>query len=255
MTIAPYLDRLSALPPVQAVRVKGRAVRGKDGAETDAEIEIKTSARRYRLWVEHKRVRLTAIAATALQAAADASIVMAPVITGEAATRLAERAINYVDLAGNCHLHLGDDVDVHVEGHRAPRVAPEDRGIRAAGYQALFTYLAGADLAAPVRVIDKLAGVSRQAAHQMRTRLIAEGFVLEVRDSLRWNARRRDDALRRWLEGYVAAVRPRLLIGTYRPRARTPDELERVLTTHAGPPGARWRRPAPRLFRAARGRR
>ena len=170
-------------------------------------------------------------------------LVVAPAIAGEAAGRLVDGGVNYVDLTGNCHLALGRDVYIHVEGKRPLRAAPPDRGIRAAGFQVLFTYLSGPYLALPVRAVGQLAGVSRQAVLEMRQRLLAEGYVVESAKgaALRWNPRRRDDALRRWFEGYRSTVRPRLLEGVYRTRSRDPDEIAAAIESTAGPPGDRWR--------------
>lgn len=235
-----YLERLRALPPVRTATVKRARSRDAD-VET---LAVKTVSKTYELAVTHAHRRLSPITAAALlfkRGAPPRRIVMAPLIAGGVARSFVDAGINYVDLVGNCHLVLDREVYVHVEGNRAPRAAPADRGIRAAGYQVLFAYLASQDLRLTVREVGALAGVSRQAALEMRDRMVAEGYLIESTSGLRWDTRRRDDALRRWLEGYRATVRPRLLHGTFRTRRREPDEIAAMIESIGGPPGDRWR--------------
>jgi hypothetical protein len=234
-----YLERLRALPAL--TRVDRVAAPGPADRAVDAVLEVHAGRRRHRLVVEAKGAPLSKIVAAAIPGHAAPTLVVAPSIAGDAARDLEARGLNYLDLAGNCHLVLEPGIYVHIQGQRREPVPAEDRGIRAPGYQVLFAYLAGADPSAPLRLTGEVAGVSRQAVQDMRARLVAEGFLLSGRSGVRWNPRRRDDALRRWLEGYVAMVRPRLFVGSYRTRERTPDDLTAMLVAYAGPPGPRWR--------------
>ncbi len=231
-----YLDRLRAIPVIRDVQVAP----ARPGERYQrASIAIKTARRTYRLPLVRRSGRLSPISVGLV--GREPSLLLAPVIAGEAARRLAAGGVSYVDLVGNCHLTLGGELYVHVEGHRPVRAAPSDRGIRAAGFQVLFTYLVAPHLDLSLRAVGELAGASRQAALEMRARLLAEGYLQESIDGLQWNPRRRDDALTRWLEGYRATVRPRLVVGTYRTRTRDPDAVAAMLQSAAGEPGERWR--------------
>jgi hypothetical protein len=153
---------------------------------------------------------------------------VAPHIGAELGRRLSQAGINYLDRQGNCHLALGGQVLVHVEGRGPGRVTATEKGIRAPGYQVLFALLAEPSLVdAPIRALAQAAGTSRQPVVDMRHRLLSEGYLVETRSAVIWQPRRRDDALNRWLHGYETTVRPTLFVGTFRTPDRSPAELER----------------------------
>lgn len=166
-------------------------------------------------------------------------MVFAPHIGTRIGTRLAEAGINYVDRHGNCHLAVGS-LYLHVEGRTGPPQPSSDKGLRSAGYQVLFAYLAEHDLLdQPVRVVAERAGVSRQPPSDVRRRLVEDAYVVETKSGLRWLDRRREDALNLWLRGYETTVRGSLLWGTYRTRS-DPDKLESDIATICAPDDFRW---------------
>lgn len=141
-------------------------------------------------------------------------LVLAPLVSGESAARLAAAGANYVDDAGNLRLALGERYLAQIEGKTLP---PPERpaGIRSAGYRVLFALMAWPELAGrPQREIGERAGTSRTAVSALLQRLTQEGHLLG-RDR-----RRRlvvgEELLRRWTVGYTDILRPALFIRRYR---------------------------------------
>jgi hypothetical protein len=209
-------------------------------------LALKTDVGNYELLVVEFKTHLSHDVASRLvesvRAAKRPVLVLAPYVGRSMGQRLAAAGVSYLDRQGNCHLAIGRKLLFHVEGRTAPREQHEARGIRAPGYQVLFALLAEPSLLrATVRDLAAASGSSRTAVSQIRRRLLAERYLLETRSGLQWAPRRREDALSRWIEGYRSAVRPRLLVGTYRTPDRTPADLEERLTPVLDDEFAGWR--------------
>lgn len=221
-----YLERLRELPFVKkaAVRASGEPLIG-------AALDLDTTAGRHELFVQAFSSHMSrALAERAITIAGDrpsAWIVMAPHIGAGLGGRLAEAGLHYVDKAGNCRLVLGT-VMVHVQGKGAPGAAgAESKGMRAPAYQALFALLAQpALLQGTVRELATAADVSRQAAHDLRKRLVAMGHAVQRGRRYRFVPGGLQQAFHLWLSGYGPTLRPSLLIGSFRSRDTTPAELE-----------------------------
>lgn len=158
-------------------------------------------------------------------------LILAPAIGSGLSRQFVEAGLSYLDARGNCHFDLGVFF-VHIEGlsgtsHAAPAL---DKGIRRAGYQVLFAYLADPELLnAPIREVASVAGVSRQPVSTLRRRLIKDKFLVETKSRTSWRTTRELEALNLWLGGYKTVVRSSLLQGTYRTRELDPLKLEREL--------------------------
>jgi hypothetical protein len=223
-----YLEHLQAVQGIRRVRTKA-------DQEHDALITIESKSGPHCLIVQQHRSHLTHEMADHLIAQArrqsSPTLLLAPSVGAPLGAKLASAGVNYLDRAGNCHLALGE-LYVHVEGRTAPAQPTTDKGLRAAGYQVLFCYLAQPDLLnATVRTVAAAAGVSRQPVSDMRRRLIDDEYVIEAGSTCRWNPRRRQDALGLWLHGYETTVRPTLIWGTYRTNDPSPKELEERLAS------------------------
>ena len=235
-----YLEHLQAIQGIRRIRTRA-------DQQHDALITIEGKSGPHRLIVQQYRSHLThpmadhVIAQTQRQAIP--TLILAPSVGAPLGAKLADAGVNYLDRAGNCHLAFGT-LYVHVEGRTARAQPTTDKGLRAAGYQVLFCYLAQPDLlSATVRRVAAAAGVSRQPVSDMRRRLIDDEYVIEVSSACRWIPRRRQDALGLWLHGYETTVRPSLIWGTYRTSDPSPSELEeRLVSTFkdAGLSEFRW---------------
>lgn len=151
---------------------------------------------------------------------AEYSLVLAPRITVSAAQALRHFAMEdddrvwYLDLGGNHLVYVGNQYASTAEGRPQPSPKASQRDIRSAGFRALFALLVDTRLInCSEREIAERAGVSRGAASAMAKRLREEGNVVEGHDGSR--VLRTTELLDKWLIGYDAVLRPRLLARTY----------------------------------------
>lgn len=227
--IQPYLAHLKALPFVRGVEVE-LETRPADPLQADALVRLRTPRGEHALRAEIKRTHLTRTLVDDFLArmrtlAEGRWILLAPYVGTEIGRHLRENDTNYLDTAGNCFLAIGQDYLALVEGKRPDRKAPAERGVRGPGHQVLFTILAKPDLLnTPVRNLAEAAGVGKTAAAEMLARLESEGLVGADREGRR--LLRPEVVLDRWLAGYTALVRPRLLIGRFRTNDPDPEALE-----------------------------
>jgi hypothetical protein len=214
-----YLGHLRHLPFIEQAKVLEMDPAGYR-AEPDALLLITTPQGENRFLIEEKRTHLTyAIADGAIaqmhRETRHPWILFAPYVAPPMARHLMERGIFFVDRAGNCHLAMGRDHIVQIEGRKPDRMTKKVRGIGAAGYRALFAILAKPELLnAPVRTLAKAAGIGKTAAAETLRRLEEEGAI--GRGERERHLLRRDLILDRWLTGYETLLRPRLTLGTFR---------------------------------------
>jgi hypothetical protein len=226
-----YLAHIRQLPFVRgASEVKAEAVPSEIRA--DNLLQLETEKGPYLMKVEARRGPLTqaTVAEISTRLGKDPSghILFVRQVSRDLARQLAKSKINFVDLAGNCHLALKKGLLVYVEGKRDPSSRLRDKTMRGTGYKVLFALLVRPELAAEsVRALARAAGVSKSAAAEVRRRLQAEGALGRSREGLRLLPNRR--LLDRWLTGYADLLRPSLLIGRYRAQEQDPFRLESQL--------------------------
>lgn len=224
-----YLHRLEALP-----FVKGVSLRRCAHPEADGLLRIETPTGEQELLVELKTSFLertsTEYLVELMARRGPGWILLTPAVSTALGQKLSARRVNFLDRQGNCFLALGEQYLASIEGRRPTARPARDRSIRVAGYQMLFALLGRPDLInETLRVMASAAGVSRQAAVDALARLVGEGAVLETKRGYVWAPKGWSDTLDRWLVGYRDAMRPRLLVGCYRPPEQDPEALERRL--------------------------
>ncbi len=229
-TLRSFADRLTTLPFVDAVDV----VDTQNGAR-DYRMVVHTPRGDYPLAAELRRTALSyAVVDRSLSAAARAGsdrkswILLAPHVSPQMGAYLAERGVNYLDQVGNCRLQLDDAYLALVEGRKPRRRPVLQEGIRAPGYQVLFTLLAEPRLLeGTVRQIGAGAGVGKTTAAKMIRRLREEQLIAPADRGHRLLQPAR--LVDRWLIAYHDVVRPHLFAGSYRtPDADPPALVERI---------------------------
>jgi hypothetical protein len=241
--LEPYLSHLRALPFVKGVRVSRKVPA--DAAYADYELLIRTVDGEQRTLVELKKTHVTRELIerlAALPVAHRNRLLFAPEIGAALGQLLEQRKLGFVDRAGNCYLDLAGRHVARIQGKRSERRAPAEKAMRAAAYRALFALLAEPALAhATVRALSDVAGISRQAAVDIRPRLQALGILYEDGKRFGWVPRSAPKAIDLFISGYATALRPQLLLGRFRTHARDAAGLEREVKRAATKtPGTLW---------------
>lgn len=226
--VQPYLEQLRALPFVREVAF-APASPGADGALT-----VSTPAGSFRFAVEVKtsfldRALANAIAALSARLARDHDqrlLLLGPYIPRPTGERLIAAGVNFLDLAGNMHLGLGENYSRTVLGRlQAMRTGP-GRLLSPAVVQVLFTFACSPESARwPVRELATAAGVSKSKAADARLQLLSDGTL----QGAAGERRLRDPKIlrERLLTGYTHVLRPRLLVNRFRSPEGNPEEFIR----------------------------
>jgi hypothetical protein len=157
-------------------------------------------------------------------------LLFAPAIGRELGDVLEQRKVGFVDRAGNCYLSLSGKHVARIQGKRAERRPPAAKPMRAPAYRALFALLAEPKLAgASVRALAEAAGVSRQAAADIRHRLQALDILYPKGEQFGWVPRSAPKAIDLFIVGYTTTLRPQLGLGRFRTNAKNPTELEQAV--------------------------
>lgn len=206
-----YLRHLRAVLPVARIEAQS-------GTDSEVDYRIETPKGVWLFQAKRAQAQPTLARLRRLLASTErnALLLMLPHVGPTAGARLADMGANYIDQQGNCHLVLGDEHYVHVEGRAAPKKPAGEKIIRAAGYRVLFALLAReALLNVPLRTAATQADVSTRAVADMRERLIEMGYLVLRKGTRHWVEHRLPDLCDLWFRGYRATLRPSLLLGRY----------------------------------------
>lgn len=221
-SLAPFVEDLERFPFVEAIDVLEQEPRGGSG-RFDHLIQIKTLDDACLYWVEVKRSYLDSaitrsIAAQAKRLAQENRrlLLLARYLPRPTAQQLLENNVEFMDLAGNVHLNPTLNCHWTVIGKREPREKAKRPTNTAATLQVLFTIAARPESAAlTVRELAAAAGVSKSKAASTRRDLLEQGTIRAVGGRFRpLNPQELTDQL---VFGYRQTLRPRLVIGRYRP--------------------------------------
>lgn len=222
-----YIERLSELPFVRGARFAHSEL------AADSLVELLTPRGQVAFRLQAYSGLLTRQAVGPLLARWSGAnsgaplLVSAPHVPRAIARLLAEADINFVDLAGNCRIRVGEDYLAAIEGRAAVERPRREVRLRGPGYQVVFGLLVEPGLASqPVRAIADEVGVGKTVVADTLRALELRGLIVGGRKRL---VERRGLA-RLWLGGYGGIVRPSLLIGRYRVAERAPGELEARMT-------------------------
>jgi len=158
-------------------------------------------------------------------------LVLAPSVGRDLADLLEKEHVNFVDLAGNCHVRLGDQYIARIQGRTRLARPSSDKELRAASYRVLLALLIDRHLIdEPTRAIAVAAGgVSPQTVNDVRERLVARGMLLRSKAGVVWAPHQRREAIALFLAGLTTTLFPRLLVGRFRPMKQDVVVQEREL--------------------------
>ncbi len=217
---APSFDRLEALPFVESVRYKSSGAG--PHAEYDGQLDIRTPGGTFRLLLESKRSFLTQAAVSQFLGwlehlgKSEKAILLARYIPRPVADRLIDAQVNFADDAGNIHLQLGRQYNWTVIGKPAPDAASDIRPVSPAQIQLLFQFVTNPEsINWPVRRLESGAGISKSSVASVRQQLFEEGLLVRRGKVCELGPARL--LKERLISGYAQVLRPRLLMGRFRP--------------------------------------
>jgi hypothetical protein len=230
--LRPYLDELERLPFVKRARVVALSKHAA-AHNGDALIALTTASGETRLPTELKRSHLSHEVAEHLVNVARQSpglLVLAPLVGAQLGELFAREEINFMDLAGNCNIRIGDTFLARIQGRRSPQREPADRSLRPPAFSVLFALAADPTLVqATTRALAQAAGsVSPQTAADMRAKLIASAIVFKTKGGFRWAPGGRKQLLDMFLFSYPHLASG-FRIGRFRARQHDIGQLEAEL--------------------------
>jgi hypothetical protein len=144
-------------------------------------------------------------------------VLLTPYVSEEAGRELRRQGLCYADTAGNAWLHHPDaEIYIMVEGRpRLPKTvlatgtsAATGRAFRKSGLRVLFHLLNEPDLVRqPYRTIGERTATPAATVGLIMVDLLQQGYLIGEEPR---QLRRRDELIRRWVEGYGDTLRPRL---------------------------------------------
>jgi len=193
---------------------------GRQKTAADARLELRHAGKTLKYLAEVKRrLRPATLGVVIHQLAAHGNnaLLVTDHVTPPLADQLRAQGVQFIDAAGNAFLNA-PPLLIWVKGEKpAERLTPpRDRGraFAATGLQVVFALLCKPDAAnQPYREIGQLAGVAHGTVGWVMPELEGLGFIAHVGEQRRlMNV---DRLLRQWAEGYIRALRPKLVLGRY----------------------------------------
>ncbi len=203
-----------------------------DGADGELQVVAHPRTKRERFLVRTSRTHLSyALASGFIEQARRHKgnwILFVPYVPSKIGQHLAEHNLSYADTVGNCHIEFasGRGLLGHIEGKKPARDVTTKSAGRVPSHQLVFAVLAKpALLREPIRQIAVAAGIGKTAAADQLLRLERRGLIHRKRGVIVDQRALLD----RWLSAYAEVVRPAWLVGRYRPQARDPEAVERMV--------------------------
>jgi hypothetical protein len=218
--IKPFISILKGIPFVGRVSIATAS----DPATNGALMLTVTDRRRrqFRFATEVKTSYLDRPSTNAILASARSMrkrlghpiLLLARYVPAPAAEQFVEAGVDFIDLAGNLHLALGSEYERTIIGRTEKQKSGEKQAITAAQLQLLFLFATEPEAVAwTVRDMGERAGVSKSKAAEIR-RQLAESEMLNGASGHFHMSKRTEELL---VSGYAQVLRPKLVIGRFRP--------------------------------------
>lgn len=221
------LTHLGALQPVRRVKLKLN-VRLKP-YEMDGQLILHTEMGRLTYFYEIKQgLSMPRLEHLLLQLhrgtrqAKARPLLLADYLPPRLAERLVQAGVNFVDEAGNIHIHWPGKLYIRIEGARPKRLQETRVGrlSQPSGLQVVFVLLAESlAVSMPYRGLAKASGVALGSVAQVVNELKRKAYFVQKRRD-EWVLSRKRELFNLWLGGYGDVLRPKLVVGRFQPPER-----------------------------------
>jgi hypothetical protein len=190
----------------------------------DAVIWLKHGGKKYKFLAEIRKGVTTSTAFLVARQLTEvareqktAPLLITDYVTEGVGEMLREMDVQYLDAAGNAHVHAGG-VHILIEGKKRTAVGwttrTEGDPFGWAGLKAVFTLLCAEELRnAPYRDIAKAAGVALGTVGGVVTELERRKFLMRVGGGMK--LRNPKELMQLWVTAYTEKLRPKLLLGRF----------------------------------------
>ncbi|MBS1662578.1 MAG: hypothetical protein JST68_16160 [Bacteroidetes bacterium] len=139
-------------------------------------------------------------------------LIIAGYIPQDIAREYAQAGVNYLDVAGNCHIRY-KNLAIVIEGKKRERVSKtnQSRAFQEAGIKIIFQLLNdSSNLNLPYRELAKISNVSLGSVGSVMKELGDLGFILETQKKR--TLKNTSLLVERWVTAYNDVLRPRLIL-------------------------------------------
>lgn len=187
----------------------------------DGKIVLTVNGMMFNYWVEAKNqirtIHLPAI--FDLKREVKDLLVIAEIIYPNIREKLKEEEINYIDLAGNVFLRLGNNI-IYVDGKKDKELKKEpitDRAFNKAGLILIFHLLHQKDyLNRPYREIATAYGIALGNVTYIVNSLTELGYIRKIENRY-FKLLNKEDLLQKWVQYYPLKLKPHLHLGDFNP--------------------------------------
>lgn len=146
------------------------------------------------------------------------SILVAKYISSPGKKVLEENRINYLDLAGNCHIETSSGIFFHIKGEKLDdiRKPKKHKAFSKNGIKLIYTLLLNEGLInEPYRQMADLTNISVSTVGGILSGLESENFILRVTEDEK-KLYNKGELLSHWVRAFNQVLKPKLFRGRYR---------------------------------------
>ncbi|MBU1064395.1 type IV toxin-antitoxin system AbiEi family antitoxin [bacterium] len=224
---------MRSFQPVRSISVREelKTLR-ENGIDAQIEIEFKKGYCRYGVEIKSQLKRpLPAYLYQSSRSEDEPLMIMSSYINPSIAADLKKTGIQYIDVAGNAFLQMGDCIHIEVKGKKPEHpVQTTSNSLFQAKLMQLVAILLIDSTAAnqTIRVLSNRAGLSKDRA-SVGLRLLKEKGWLVPSGKTEYRLTAKRDLFDQWLMNYGERLRPKLVLGTYKMAPTMENKLEEKL--------------------------
>ncbi len=187
----------------------------------DGKVNVKVGGNTLTYWIEAKnQIRVIHLPAIFdLKKEIKDLIVIAEIIYPNIREKLKQEEINYIDLAGNVFLRLGNNI-IYVDGKKDKKLKKAyitDRAFNKAGLILIFHLLHQKDyLNRPYREIANTLGIALGNVTYIVNSLTELGYIRKI-EKQKYKLQNMEDLLQKWVQYYPLKLKPNLHLGDFKP--------------------------------------